>query len=154
MDASSNGDDVFFITAQPLVQQDQDTAFDLYDAAICGQSGAPECLPTVPTTPSACESLDKCRPAPSSPSTYGTPATTSAVGNGNLSPASQVLPSKVAVKPLTRAQKLALALKACKKKPKKQQAACKVQAEHKYGPVKKAKKSSRRASASRRRAGR
>jgi phosphodiesterase/alkaline phosphatase D-like protein len=42
-------------------------------------------------------------------------------------------------KPLTRAQKLSKALKACQKKPKKQRASCKRQAEKKYGPVKKKK---------------
>jgi hypothetical protein len=43
-------------------------------------------------------------------------------------------------KPLTQAQKLAKALKACQKKPKKKRASCKRQAEKKYGPVKKKKK--------------
>jgi hypothetical protein len=43
---------------------------------------------------------------------------------------------------LTRAQKLALALKACKKKPKgAKRNACQRQARRKYGPIKKAKKS-------------
>jgi len=46
------------------------------------------------------------------------------------------------VKPLTDTQKLALALKACKKKPKKQRASCEKQARKKYSPKpkKKAKK--------------
>jgi hypothetical protein len=42
-------------------------------------------------------------------------------------------------KPLTRAQKLSNGLKACQKKPKKQRASCKRQAEKKYGPIKKKK---------------
>jgi hypothetical protein len=46
---------------------------------------------------------------------------------------------KPASKPLTRAQKLTKALKACQKKPKKQRPSCKRQAEKKYGPVKKKK---------------
>jgi hypothetical protein len=50
-----------------------------------------------------------------------------------------------ASKPLTRAQKLAKALKECKKKKnKKKRAACKAQAKKKYGPIIKAKKTSRR----------
>ena len=50
-----------------------------------------------------------------------------------------------ASKPLTRAQKLAKALKECKKKKnKKKRAACKAQANKKYGPISKAKKTSRR----------
>jgi hypothetical protein len=50
-----------------------------------------------------------------------------------------------ASKPLTRAQKLAKALKECKKKKnKKKRAACKAQAKRKYGPISKAKKTNRR----------
>jgi hypothetical protein len=52
-----------------------------------------------------------------------------------------------AAKPLTRAQKLTKALKACKakyKKSKKKRAACEKQARTKYGPIHKAKKSNRR----------
>jgi hypothetical protein len=44
------------------------------------------------------------------------------------------------VKTLTRAQKLAAALKACKKKAKGKRAACEAATRKKYGPVKKAKK--------------
>jgi hypothetical protein len=48
-------------------------------------------------------------------------------------------------KPLTRAQKLKLALKACKKKPKgKKRQACERAARKKYGPVKKSKKAAKR----------
>jgi DNA-binding beta-propeller fold protein YncE len=43
-------------------------------------------------------------------------------------------------KKLTRAQKLANALKACQKKPKSKRASCKKQADKRYGPAKKAKK--------------
>jgi hypothetical protein len=53
----------------------------------------------------------------------------------------QTLPSKIAVKPkakpLTRAQKLKNALKAChKKKSKSKRVACEKQARKKYGPKK------------------
>jgi hypothetical protein len=50
----------------------------------------------------------------------------------------------VRAKPLTRAQKLAKALKACKKKKnERKRAVCERQAHKKYGPVRKAKKSNR-----------
>jgi uncharacterized repeat protein (TIGR01451 family) len=52
-----------------------------------------------------------------------------------------------AAKPLTRAQKLTKALKACKtkyKKSKKKRAACEKQAHKQYGPIHKAKKTNRR----------
>jgi len=45
---------------------------------------------------------------------------------------------------LTRAQQLAKALKACKKKAKSKRAACKAQATKKYGPKAKAKKSGKK----------
>ena len=35
LEASENGDDAFFITAQPLVAADHDTNYDLYDARVC-----------------------------------------------------------------------------------------------------------------------
>ena len=52
-----------------------------------------------------------------------------------------------AAKPLTRAQKLAKALKECKQKykhNKKKRAACEKQARKSYGPIRKAKKTSQR----------
>ncbi|MGH2387083.1 MAG: hypothetical protein ACRDIE_02675, partial [Chloroflexota bacterium] len=45
--------------------------------------------------------------------------------------------AKVKTKSLTRAQKLAKALKACKKKPKGKRAKCEKQARKRYGPIKK-----------------
>jgi hypothetical protein len=50
-------------------------------------------------------------------------------------------PSEVEIRALTRAQKLANALKACAKKPKSKRAACRRAAQRKYGPVKAKKKS-------------
>ena len=63
-------------------------------------------------------------------------------------------PARAAIKPLTRAQKLAKALQACKKdRSEKKRVSCEKQAKQKYGPTKtkktkKAKKASndRRAS--------
>ena len=49
-----------------------------------------------------------------------------------------------ASKPLTRAQRLAKALKACRKQPKKKRASCAREAKTKYGPKAKAKKSNRK----------
>jgi hypothetical protein len=56
---------------------------------------------------------------PSTPSLLGIPAI--------------VFPTELKVKPLTNAQKLAKALKACKKKPRKKRASCERQARKKYG---------------------
>ena len=38
LDASENGDDVFFLTAAQLVPADDDQAFDIYDAHVCSES--------------------------------------------------------------------------------------------------------------------
>ncbi len=46
----------------------------------------------------------------------------------------------IVIKPLTKAQKLAKALKVCKKEHKKQRASCEKQAKKKYGPAKKGHK--------------
>lgn len=152
LDASANGDDVFFVTSAQLVEADKDTAFDVYDAAICGQPGTSECLPAPKATPPACESAETCHtatytPPPSLPAATGT--TTPAVGNvtTTTTAAQQVLPSKTAKKALTRAQKLAAALKQCRRAHKagKKRRTCEAQARKRYRSS--AKKSSRGSSA-------
>lgn len=50
-DASADGSDVFFTTAQPLVNQDDDQALDIYDARIGG--GFPGQSPPAPPAPCA-----------------------------------------------------------------------------------------------------
>jgi len=147
LDASASGGDVFFLTAEKLVAQDHDTAFDVYDAHVCTLS-SPCPAPPSEEAQTPCASEEACRggmitSVPALPS-----APPSALrGPGNVA-AQQVLGAKTEVKPqvkakakpLTRAQKLAKALKACKKdKKKKKRAACEKQARKKYGPQKKAK---------------
>jgi DNA-binding beta-propeller fold protein YncE len=149
MDASKTGDDVFFLTAEPLVQSDRDTSYDVYDATVCGITGRPACLLPPEASPPRCESTSEC-----SPGTTGSQSLTGAASEGassgnDVSAQHEVLSSKTestpkttSSKPLTRAQKLAKALKTCKKdKSKKKRHTCETQARKKYGPVKKAKKS-------------
>lgn len=66
----------------------------------------------------------------------GPPASTTNSGSaGSITP----LPtprSSAKPRPLTRVQKLALALKACAKKPKSKRQACRIQAHKRYGPIK------------------
>ena len=38
LDASENGDDVFFLTAAQLVPADTDDAYDIYDAHVCSEA--------------------------------------------------------------------------------------------------------------------
>jgi hypothetical protein len=133
MDASENGNDVFFLTGEKLVAQDADTALDLYDAHAC--TAVSPC-PNVPTSPPACTTADACRAAPASqPSLFGSPASATFAGVGNVTQAESGV-----VKPrsLSRAQKLNRALSACRKKLKGKRAkarrrVCERQAKRRYG---------------------
>ncbi len=128
-DASETGDDVFFITASKLVPEDYDTAYDVYDAHVC--SVTVPCV-TGPVSPPPCVTGDSCKAAPSpQPEIFGpTPsATFSGVGNVVSSSSSGVL----APKSLTRAQKLASALRACRKKSRSKRAVCERQVRRRYG---------------------
>ncbi|HEY5192351.1 MAG TPA: hypothetical protein VIJ39_00590 [Solirubrobacteraceae bacterium] len=82
LDASENGDDVFFATAQPLVARDTDHAIDMYDAHVCS-ADAP-CV-SEPVLPPPCDSGDSCKAAPSlQPETFGAPPSATFNGQGNL----------------------------------------------------------------------
>jgi hypothetical protein len=140
LDASETGGDVFFLTAASLVKQDVDTAFDVYDAHEC--TGASPCLEAEPSKPGGCDSEESCRGASTPPPAFSAPTSTTFSGAGNVVPAQQALPFKTTVKPKTRAQLLAGALKSCrKKKSKAKRLACERQARKKYGP--KSKKSAK-----------
>jgi hypothetical protein len=141
LDASANGDDVFFLTAQQLTSQDRDSNFDIYDAHVCETSSP--CVSPAIKTPTKCEEEggEVCQPYTSPPS-FLVPGTTVQTGPSTLVQRIEVLGEKVTVKPkskpLTRAQKLKKALKACRKDKKKpKRIACEKQARKKYGPVKK-----------------
>ena len=139
LDASENGEDVFFLTAEKLVPQDTDTAFDVYDAHVCTTQ---EPCVSAPVSPPECTTAEGCRAAPApQPSIFGAPpsATFSGSGNTSLTPKQVVTPKKSAAQ--IKAEKLAKALEACKKKPKKQRARCEQQAHKRYGT--KAKKKSK-----------
>ncbi len=149
LDASEDGNDVFFLTSAKLSQQDPDDAFDVYDARVCDGPGAQEeCPPAASTPQSPCESEGECKGAVVSPPTFGAPTSSTLSGSGNLLQQG-VLSEKEKVKPkpkpLTRAQKLAAALRVCKKdKKQSKRRACERQARKRYGPTKRAKKSSAR----------
>ena len=141
LDASIGGDNVFFLTAQPLAGTDHDAVADIYDARVC-TAGSP-CLTPPPPPPPPC-SGEACKGSVTSvPAAPGTPPTTQP-GPGNIGAKTEVRgeeSKKTVTKtppPLTRAQKLKKALKKCGKiKNKKKHAACVKAAKKKYGPVKK-----------------
>ena len=81
LDASENGEDVFFLTSAQLVAADKDTAFDVYDAHACGEL-AP-CSSEAVSVP-ACVTVEGCRMPPSSqPSIFGAPTSATFSGPGN-----------------------------------------------------------------------
>jgi hypothetical protein len=143
LDASENGDDVFFLTAGKLSRQDNDTSLDVYDARVCSTQSP--CLQEAETPPPPCSTEASCRPAPlPQPEIFGFPAsaTFSGVGNVISSPLASVRPRSAAE---IKAEKLVRALKACRKKPKKKRSACGKHARRMYGSPGKTKKSNRRA---------
>lgn len=123
LDASAH--DAFFETVDPLVPQDVDTQIDVYDARAGG--GFP-----APPPPLACQG-EECQSAVPAQPSFGAAASASVPGGGNLPLLPAPPPPAPKVKPLTRAQKLAQALRACKRKPKRTRAACRAQAKKKYG---------------------
>jgi hypothetical protein len=141
LDASEGGGDVFFLTSSRLASQDVDTAVDLYDAHMC--TASVPCV-TSPVGPQPCSSGDSCKAAPSpQPSIFGAPASATFVGAGDVIGSSSV----PGVKPrsLTRTQKLARALRACRKRPKRKRAMCERRARAQYSSVAGARGASARA---------
>ncbi len=124
LDAS--GGDAFFRTADPLLTQDVDTNYDIYDARVNG--GFP-----APVSSVGCEG-EACLGGLSSAPSFGAPASSSTAGGGNLGPAAEPTPIPKAMRPasLTRLQRLAKALQACRKKPRKKRAACRARDKKRY----------------------
>jgi WD40-like Beta Propeller Repeat len=134
-DASENGDDAFFLTASRLSAADYDTSLDVYDAHVC--STAVPCV-AVPVSPPPCTSGDSCKAAPSpQPDIFGPPPSATFNGAGNV--VASPVGSVVKPKSLTRAQKLALALKACRREGARRRAVCERQVRKRYA-VKRSRK--------------
>ena len=139
LDASSDGSNVFLLTASPLATQDTDTNYDVYDARVCTPESP--CVPPVTPEKPACASGTECKGEIAESPVFQT-ASTSSTGVGNAAPKSQVLENKTKVKPktkpLTRAQLLVRALHACHKiKKHGPRAACERRARARYGVKKK-----------------
>jgi DNA-binding beta-propeller fold protein YncE len=134
LDASHNGDDVFFLTSESLMAGDTDTALDVYDAHVC--SSESPCF-TDSTSPPACITADACRPAPApQPSAFGAPASATFSGRGNVAPQPPPAP-KPKTAAAIRAEKLARALRACRRKHPRSKArriACERAARRLYAP--------------------
>jgi hypothetical protein len=144
LEASASGQDAFFLTAAALVPNDINGAYDVYDAHVC--TAASPCVEAPAATDSECESASACRGTPPTTAPAISTAPTTSTGPSGNTPRITVLSEKsskapTVKKPLTRAQKLAKALKACKKiKKKSKRKSCEKQAHKKYGPTSKKKK--------------
>jgi hypothetical protein len=125
-DVSEDGSDVFFTTGEPLVSQDQDGVPDLYDARVDGG------LPAV-AAPEEC--AGGCRGPVAPAPVFAGPSSTGLSGAGNLPPS---VPVRTAAQ--VRAEKLAKALKACRRKPRRQRGGCEKKARRLYGAKSSAKR--------------
>jgi hypothetical protein len=131
-DASSSGEDVFIVTRAKLVPQDEGETVEVYDARV----GAP-----TPPVPPQCTGTG-CQGVPGAPPVFATPSSVTFNGVGDF-PAPATTTVKEKAKMLTRAQKLAQALKACRKRSKRRRAACETRARKRYGASTRAKKSAK-----------
>jgi DNA-binding beta-propeller fold protein YncE len=139
VDASESGNDVFFYTNASLSASDVDTARDMYDAHVCG-AGAP-CQPPPPPPLPACEG-DACQSPVAAPEDP-TPGSLSFRGPGNITVSPPAPGAKS--KSLTRAEKLAQALRACQRKHGRgQRAVCRRRALRSYGARRSGRASAKR----------
>jgi len=133
--SDASGANVFFTTADRLAASDVDTQLDVYDARVCEPespcvSGAPAGLPGC--LGEACHGIPPQEPAGVSP------ASASFTGPGNPAPGAVVKPP---AKPLSRVQKLAVALKACKRdRVRRRRVVCERAARKRYAPARRAAK--------------
>jgi hypothetical protein len=83
LDASANGDDVFFVTRAQLVAEDRDESFHLYDARAPHVPG--EAVGFTPAAGVACTGSVCQGAAPAAP-VFGAPSSATFSGAGNLAP--------------------------------------------------------------------
>jgi hypothetical protein len=126
---SASGNDAFVATRAQLTPLDHNEFFDLYDARVEG---------TAPSTGSTCGQAG-CEREGSSPPSFAVPPTATLSGVEVATP--PLAPAAAKPKPLTRAQKLAKALKACHtKRNRSKRVSCERAARRQYAPqVKKSK---------------
>jgi hypothetical protein len=133
VDASVSGNDVFFMTSSRLVGQDRDEQPDIYDARVGG--GFPFAPAPAPCSDEACRAPATGWSGPALASSGGS-------GNGNLVPV-PVSSGGTRSRSLTRAQKLAGALRACQHRPRRRRASCRARARRLYGGAARSTKSAR-----------
>lgn len=127
LDASPDGRNVFFATAEQLLPEDTSGNVEVYDARVDGGF-------SVSVAPPACDNGDSCKPPPAAqPSVFGAPASETFSGPGDLTSSTSSHSGKAKTGKLTKKQKLARALQRCRKRPKRSRAKCKRVARERYG---------------------
>ncbi len=122
--SDASGDNVFIVSRTHLLEEGEGDEYALYDARVGG---------VLPVQPPACTGTG-CQGVPEPPPVFATPPSVTYAGIGNFSPPTTVAPVvKARKRTLTRAQKLAQALKACKKKSKSRRLSCETQEKRRYG---------------------
>jgi hypothetical protein len=119
---SSDGSDVIIGTAESLIAQDENNGDDdLYDVRVDG--GFP-----APVVPTRCEG-DACQGPPAPAPTFRPPLSAEAPAREGVLASTPAATSRTP----TRAQRLAEALRRCKRAPKGQRHACTIRAHRRYG---------------------
>lgn len=121
VDADAEGENVFFEHRGPLGEANvANDANEMYDARVNGGFSHP----ALACTGTGCQGVPPALPI------FATPSSVTFNGVGNFS---SPVAAKAVVKRLTRARRLAKALKACKKRSKRKRAACERQARKRNG---------------------
>jgi hypothetical protein len=124
LDADETGSNVFIATRAQLTGQNHGETYAVYDARV----GAP-----APPASTACTGTG-CQGVPGAPPSFATPASVTFAGIGDFPPQQQAVKQA----PVTNAQKLTKALRACRKhKNKHVRTSCERTAQRTYGKKKK-----------------
>ncbi|HEY1690369.1 MAG TPA: hypothetical protein VGF95_16070 [Solirubrobacteraceae bacterium] len=132
--SDESGDNVFILTRGQLVGSDTDSLVDLYDVRVGGGFVQP-----APQT-GGCVG-DECQGSPSAAPSFNVASGFTGLGNVVAGKEGKAV-GQSKPRALTRAQRLAQALKKCRHRSKKARARCAAKARRKYGPhaAKKARK--------------
>ena len=122
-EGNEGGGDVFFLTTGRLAGEEFDDSYDVYDAHECAAGQTAACGGGGSAPVVLCVSADACRAAPAGqPEVFGAPASATFSGPGN--PAPVVISPAVKHVMLSRAQKLAAALKSLSPRPQEGAQGC------------------------------
>jgi hypothetical protein len=123
VEASANGENVFFATAQQLLSRNRNSAFSIYDAREDG--GFPE-----PPLPLPGCSGEKCQLPPPSTLIFGVPPSIGFEGPGDLTVSAT---KEGTASRETRAERLRMALEICRRKTRGRRHSCEAKARKRFG---------------------